>query len=84
MPGRGSPNLVGSAQGRAAAGSLYHIVFTVPAPIAAMAFRNKAIVYAILFRAASAAMMRLAANPRRLGAGIGGMAVNKRLSATPA
>ena len=53
----------------------FHIVFTVPAPIAAMAFQNKAIVYAILFRAASAAMNRLAANPRRLGAGIGGMAV---------
>ena len=53
----------------------FHIVFTLPVPVAAMAFQNKAIVYAILFRAAGAAMTLLAANPRRLGAGIGGLAV---------
>ncbi len=53
----------------------FHIVFTLPAPIGAVAFQNKAVVYAILFRAAAQAMTALAANPRRLGAGIGGMAV---------
>ncbi|MQA76661.1 MAG: acetyl-CoA C-acyltransferase, partial [Solirubrobacterales bacterium] len=41
-----------------------------PAPIAAIAFQNKAVVYAILFRAAAEAMSMLAANPRRLGAEI--------------
>ncbi|HET9583207.1 MAG TPA: IS91 family transposase [Bradyrhizobium sp.] len=53
----------------------FHVVFTVPAPVAAIAFQNKAIVYAILFKAAAEAMTRLAANPRRLGAAIGAIAV---------
>ena len=53
----------------------FHVVFTLPAPIAAIAFQNKAVVYAILFKAAAEAMMTLAANPRRLGGAIGGVAV---------
>jgi hypothetical protein len=53
----------------------FHVVFTLPTPIAAIAFQNKAIVYAILFKAAAEAMITLAANPRRLGAEIGGVAV---------
>ena len=46
-----------------------------PAPIAAIAFQNKAAVYAILFSAAARAMTELAANPRRLGANIGFLAI---------
>jgi len=53
----------------------FHIVFTLPQPIAAIAYQNKKIIYAILFRAAAEAMTTLAANPRRLGAGIGGVSV---------
>jgi hypothetical protein len=53
----------------------FHVVFTVPAPIAAIAFQNKATVYAILFSAAARAMTELAANPRRLGANIGFLAI---------
>ncbi len=53
----------------------FHIVFTLPQPIATIAFQNKRLVYAILFKAAAAAMTILAANPRRLGARIGGLAV---------
>ena len=53
----------------------FHLVFTLPAPIAEIAFQNKAVVYAILFKAAADAMTTLAANPRRLGARIGGLAV---------
>jgi hypothetical protein len=53
----------------------FHVVFTVPAPIGAIAFQNKAAVYAILFSAAAEAMTTLAANPRRLGAQIGFLAV---------
>jgi Putative transposase/Transposase zinc-binding domain len=53
----------------------FHVVFTMPAPIAAMAFQNKAVVYAILFSAAARAMTELAANPRRLGANIGFLAI---------
>lgn len=53
----------------------FHVVFTLPAPIAAIAFQNKAVVYAILFKAAAEAMSTLTANPRRLGAEIGVLAV---------
>jgi hypothetical protein len=53
----------------------FHVVFTLPAPIAAIAFQNKAAVYAILFGAAAEAMTTLASNPRRLGAEIGFLAV---------
>ena len=53
----------------------FHVVFTLPAPIGAIAFQNKAAVYAILFAASAEAMTTLAANPRRLGAQIGVVAV---------
>jgi hypothetical protein len=53
----------------------FHVVFTLPAPIAAIAFQNKAVVYAILFKAAAEAMSTLAAKTRQLGAEIGGVAV---------
>ncbi|MGY4509466.1 hypothetical protein ACVIN2_002920 [Bradyrhizobium sp. USDA 3650] len=53
----------------------FHVGSRLPAPIAAIAFQNKASVYAILFKAAAEAMSRLAANPRRLRAGIGVVAV---------
>ena len=53
----------------------FHIVFTLPPPIAAIAFHNKATVYAMLFKSAVEAMTALAANPRRLGARIGGLAI---------
>jgi Putative transposase/Transposase zinc-binding domain len=55
--------------------SYFHVVFTLPPPIAAIAFQNKAAVYAILFKSAVEAMATLAANPRRLGAKIGGLAI---------
>jgi hypothetical protein len=53
----------------------FHVVFTLPAPIAAIAFQNKAVVRAILFAASAEAMTTLAADPRRLGAQIGVVAV---------
>ena len=53
----------------------FHVVFTVPAPVAEIAFHNKAVVYAILFRAAAETLVTVAANPRRLGARIGLTAV---------
>src|SRR4051795_4379456 len=53
----------------------FHVVFTVPAPTAEIAFHNKAVVYAILFRAAAEAVRDIAADPRHLGAEIGAVAV---------
>ena len=46
-----------------------------PVPIAAIAFQNKGAVYAILFKTAVEALTTLAANHRRLGARIGGLAI---------
>ena len=51
------------------------MVFTVPAPIAAIAFQNKAVVYSILFRAAAETLRTIAADPQHLGAEIGFFAV---------
>ena len=53
----------------------FHIVFTLPAPLAAIAFHNKAVVYDILMRSAAAALRTLAADPKHLGADIGVIAV---------
>jgi hypothetical protein len=53
----------------------FHVVFTLPAEIADIAFQNKAQVYDLLFRAASRTMLTIAADPRHLGARIGITAV---------
>jgi hypothetical protein len=53
----------------------FHVVFTLPPGAAAIAFQNKAVVYALLMRCAAEAIMTLAANPRRLGAETGLLAV---------
>jgi len=49
----------------------YHLVFTLPAPIAAVAYQNKAEVYGLLFRAAAETLATIASDPRHLGARIG-------------
>src|SRR5271165_1260035 len=53
----------------------YHVVFTLPAQIGDIAFHNKAVVYDILFKAASEPLLTIAADPRHLGARIGLTAV---------
>src|SRR3954468_2744297 len=53
----------------------FHVVFTLPAAAAEIAFQNKVAVYAILFRAAAEALSTIAADPRHLGAEIGFIAV---------
>jgi hypothetical protein len=53
----------------------FHVVFTLPAQIASIAFHNKAVLYDLLFRAASETMLTIAADPRHLGARIGITAV---------
>ena len=53
----------------------YHVVFTLPASIRAIAFRNKAAVYDLLFRTAADTLMTIAADPKHLGARIGLTAV---------
>jgi Putative transposase/Transposase zinc-binding domain len=53
----------------------FHVVFTLPAEIAGIAWQNKAVIYDLLFRAASEAMLTIAADPKHLGARIGITAV---------
>ena len=49
----------------------YHVVFTLPAPISAIAYTNKEIIYGLLFEVAAEALRTIAADPRHLGARIG-------------
>jgi hypothetical protein len=49
----------------------FHVVFTVPEEIAAIAFYNKKIVYDILFRASAETLLTIARDPQHLGAEIG-------------
>lgn len=53
----------------------FHVVFTLPAEIADIAFQNKGVVYDLLFKTASETMMIIAADPKHLGARIGITAV---------
>ena len=49
----------------------YHLVFTLPAPIADVGYQNKAVVYGLLFDMAAEALSTIAADPKHLGARIG-------------
>lgn len=53
----------------------FHVVFTVPQEIAAIAYQNKRVVYNILFRATAETLRTIAADPTHLGAEIGFLAV---------
>jgi hypothetical protein len=53
----------------------FHVVFTLPAEIALIAYQNKAVVYDLLFRTAAETLLTIAADPRHLGARIGATAV---------
>ena len=49
----------------------YHMVFTLPGPIADLAYQNKEVIYDILFKASAETMLTIAADPKHLGARIG-------------
>ena len=49
----------------------YHVVFTLPAPISAIAYYNKAVIYRLLFEVAAETLRTIAADPKHLGARIG-------------
>jgi Putative transposase/Transposase zinc-binding domain len=49
----------------------YHVVFTLPAPIADIAYQNKAAVYDLLFKVSAETLTTIAADPRHLGARVG-------------
>lgn len=49
----------------------FHVVFTLPTPIADIAYQNKAIVYNILFKAAAETLLTIGADSTHLGAKLG-------------
>jgi predicted Zn-ribbon and HTH transcriptional regulator len=53
----------------------FHVVFTLPAEIAPIAYQNKAVIYDLLLRAAAETLLTIAADTRHLGARIGCTAV---------
>jgi hypothetical protein len=53
----------------------FHVVFTLPGPIADIAYQNKAVIYDLLFKAAAEATLTIAADPKYLSASIGITAV---------
>ena len=48
----------------------FHLVFTLPAPIAEIAYQNKRVIYGLLFKASAETMLTIAADPKHLGAKI--------------
>jgi hypothetical protein len=53
----------------------FHVVFTLPEPIAAIAYQNQKVVYDILFRATAQTLLTIARDPKHLGAEIGFFAI---------
>ena len=53
----------------------FHLVFTLPAPIADIAYQNKRLIYDLLFKAAAETTLTIAADAKHLGARIGITAV---------
>jgi Putative transposase/Transposase zinc-binding domain len=49
----------------------FHVVFTLPAPIAALALHNKRVMYDLLFKASAETTLTIAADPKHLGAKVG-------------
>ena len=49
----------------------FHVVFTLPAKVADIAYHNKAVIYDLLFKASAETMLTIAADPKHLGARIG-------------
>ena len=55
--------------------SYFHIVFTLPHELSALALQNKRLLYDLLFRASAATLLELARDPKHLGADIGFLGV---------
>ena len=52
-----------------------HVVFTVPEPIARLAYQNKRVIYDLLFGASAATLQKVAGDPEHLGAEVGILSV---------
>jgi hypothetical protein len=73
--GAAAKHWLAARQGELLPVAYYHVVFTLPAPLADIAYQNKAVVYDLLFKAAARTLITIAADPKHLGARIGLTAV---------
>jgi hypothetical protein len=75
VPRHGGARLAGVRQADLLEVEYFHVVFTLPQQIAAVAYQNKAVVYGILFEASVETLKTIASDPKQLGAEIGLTAV---------
>ena len=69
--GKACRDWLAARQGELLPVAYFHVVFTLPVEVAAIAFQNKTAVYTILFKAAAETLRTIAADPKHLGAEIG-------------
>jgi hypothetical protein len=62
----------------------FHVVFTLPYELSALALRNKRVLYELLFRMCSQTLLEIAADPKHLGAQIGFICILHTWGAEPA
>ncbi len=55
----------------------FHVVYTLPAEIADIAYQNKAVIYDLLFKTSAETTLTIAVDPKHLGARIGFMSVQR-------
>jgi hypothetical protein len=75
VPGRAAKEWLADRQAELLPVPYFHVVFTLPGPIADIAYQNKAVVYDLLLKAAAETLITIAADPKHLGARIGLTAV---------
>ncbi len=75
MPSRAAKEWLADRQAELLPVSYFHVVFTLPGPVADIAYQNKAVVYDLLLKVSAETLIAIAADPKHLGAGIGLTAV---------
>ena len=75
MPGAAAREWLAEREAELLPVPYFHVVFSLPAKIADIAYQNKAVIYDILFKASAETMITIAADPKHLGARIGVLSV---------
>src|SRR6516162_7405145 len=71
MPRRSSTEWLAEREAELLPVPYFHVVFTLPPKIGAIAYQNKAVIYDLLFKASAETLLTIAADPQRLGVKIG-------------
>ena len=75
MPGAAAKQWLAEREAELLPVPYFHVVFTLPAAIADIAYQNKAVIYNLLFKASAETLITIAADPKHLGARIGVISV---------